>query len=324
MILDWPLGFLERPRSEADLLLAELGTLREWLRLSVMSWVHAETPEKRVRSFSPLTFLSDEEPDRQLTGWAESAPADFRLRLEQAITDTIETIALTQDLRAATIAVRIGARFNCKRPLSIVTSLLSRPMGAEPEALREFARAIAHFSTRRLTSRECRDVAYMLRDANLGFAVPLIDLLINAAIDYDVSVIQDMEILTPILLVNQPATDDPEIAVGLQRYWANNIVETLKPGNAFRFALEAQRRNLPELRETLEAHRLRLSYRSLNDPSRALLIDKISGTRTHVDLSAFQADLIRTPGSEQASDKRFAKASIDRDLGLEPITFDAS
>lgn len=307
-----------RPRSQRELIALDVERLGDWLRASLFAWTEAHDDEGRVRAFDPLVFDPAVDPARQFANWWSGADPQKHREVEAAIAHLIETIDPGAYADAVRLLLLIGGHLGCERGLGPLYAMLAKPIRLHDQKQEAFANALAFFSANRGSSNELRELAYRLRDLEPALSpIARIEVLSRASVSLGVAVLQDLIELLPDLFEEKKPIDGSHLWE-LRRFWANTAVDNLGAARAFRFALEAQKRAYPQLREALEEHRLELLPVMRGDaPGERRLRDRVLWRTSHVDLSDFDPKLLSLLGAQAASDCRFAKIDDDERFGLE-------
>lgn len=313
----WPLGASERPRSQAELLRADTTTLRTWLHLSLLSFEQAANDSEKVRAFSPLVLSPWEDVERQLAAWWGRGDAIDRLRIATAISDEMESFDPAFSTKVTILLTAIGAHVGCVRGLQSIFAMLAKPLRVDSYERRTLSEGIAFFAARWGKNQEFRELAYRLRDLDMLTSVAAVELLVRAPASDDASRLSDIALLVPELLEDLTGPNLSQYH-NLRRHWANSFVDVVGVQKAFAFGLYAQSAGSPELREALEYNRVKpLPAQPRQSSTQLRLLDRVRGTECFVDVSQFDRKLVDTPGSSDATEKRFAEEPVDSQLGLE-------
>jgi hypothetical protein len=252
--------------------------------------------------FSPV------EPARQFAAWAAGLSIEARLQLEVALAEVIQAWSPRMDAKAASLLIDLAAYVGCPYGAAPVLDLLAKPIiGSEMER-RDLAEAVAFFGRQRSTPDEARTLAYMLRQAELRAPTAAIVLLARAASQYDVEIIEDLKILAPDVLEDDPHADQHEVAA-LRRFTVNTFVDILGAQQAYKLALRAQSRDAPELCDAFR--RWRFATKRISK-GQMRLQDKLTRLYSILDVSDVSEDVLNTSGSELRIDKMIKSTAIDR------------
>jgi hypothetical protein len=211
---------------------------------------------------------------------------------------------------ATTLLVRIAASIGCRGGTRALGSLLSKPVRGSEFERRDLAEAIAFFARKHATGDEARELAFLLRRANLHTPTATVVLLARAAATQGTNIIAALNILLPELVGEDrflaQGSEGSNLAT-LKRFWANTLVDILGPAQAFRLALQAQDLGVPEIREAITLIRLGVSIKD----GQAHLRDRLTSAMTMVDVSDFRKRLLETPASVAVNDKLIAATGVD-------------
>jgi hypothetical protein len=277
------------------------------LRYSVLSWTNAADDSERLSSFAPLVF-SPEEPARQFAAWAAGLSIEVRLRLEAALAEVIETWSPRMDANAAALLIDLAAYVGSPYGAAPVLDLLAKPIKGSEIERRDVAEAVAFFGRQRSTPAEARMLAYKLREAELRAPTAAIVLLARAASRYDVEIIEDLKILAPDVLDNDPRADQHAVSA-LRRFAVNTFVDILGAEQAYKLALRAQSRDAPELCDAFR--RWRFATKTISKKQMRLR-DKLTWLESILDVSDIPEIVLTTSASELVIEKRIAITAIDR------------
>ncbi len=318
-----------RPSTLAALAALRGSDLEAWLKLSARVYTEAEDPIDRIDAFEPLTIPMTENGSRFVANWWHGADAEGALRFSEALASTIETASKSLPTDALILVVEIATHFGIARKLEPIRGYLSRRITAAGGRRQRLGRAIAHLARRSGEAREMRKLAYQMRAAGLLDVISAIELLTFGAAAFGAAIIDDFRTLLPKWFADSRLnyTDEDD---AIYAYFANAAVDMLGASDAFEIALYAQARNMPQMRQALEANRLDVETYSIDKWLRGRpieIIDSVSRKPVNFERGDWGWEVLMTPVrttliGERGMlelEKQFEAFSVDRNLKLPPI-----